>query len=177
MLKILKCTAVEEIMQSYAFGNYEGFSIGCCLHTQEIDKPVKQELVCCSSWVFCLFSSHPLSSPTCLLAPVPTEALLADTPDLGLECQSAEHGLFQKWCLPSFGLIFLALPPVSIFALPPGSLSLILLRFCSYLGGHLGSLSTSCPCYHSELPAYELILLLEFQRPTRHSHHWCQHTD
>lgn len=35
-LKILKCTAVEEIMQSYAFGNYEGFSIGCCLHTQEI---------------------------------------------------------------------------------------------------------------------------------------------
>lgn len=62
------------------------------------------------------FSPHPLPSLACLSAS--SEALLADAPDSELESQSAEHGLFQKWCPPSFGLLLLALHPVAPSVLP-----------------------------------------------------------
>lgn len=108
-----------------------------------------------------LFSLHSLPSLICPSGHVLTEALLADTTVSKSKCQSAERGLFLKWCLPSFCRLLTA--SCGHFCSSPGCLSLILLRFCFFWdiflalfmpGGHGTILS----------PVYQLILPLEFKR-------------
>lgn len=69
------------------------------------------------SELYFLFSPHSLPSRICFSGHVLTEALLADTTVSESECQSAEHGLFRKWSLPSFCLL-LTLPPEATSVLP-----------------------------------------------------------